>query len=708
MSALPHSLNGRPVALRETPGQACQETHRPVATLYLSLGILFWALYIALDRSTVAFQIWTGISAWYPPAALTLALLLGISPRYAPLVLVVAASSEALVYGQSLNTFSAIAATVAFVAGYTAAAIFLRRVIRIDWRFGRLRDVAWFVTVSCIAALGIATVGVACLVHNGTVPSKDYWTAVLNWATGDAVALVCLVPILLVYVIPVIRHALGMPAPVADYISIATKAARPRKATWERLEFLGQGLAIGVALWLVFSVRAGPRYQLFYLCFVPVIWIAARQGLPGTTIGLLVTNLGALLAFRVFHLELQGLARTQMVMFVVSLTGLCLGALMSEKTSTEDALLEQKTLLDALIENSPVAIYFCDSDLRVRKCNPAFEHLFQYTQSEILGAELGDLLVPEDLKTQFSAIKQRAQLGETFYLATQRQRKDGAILDVELFGTTVKIRGVEVGRLGLYQDVTALARSAKELKRSNAELEQFAYVASHDLQEPLRMITSFSGLLAQECQDRLTPEAEEYVGYITDGAKRMRALIHDLLAYARVGSQGKKLTPTDCDAVAERALGHLEAAIGESGAEVTRQTLPVVEGDESQLVQLFQNLIGNAIKFRGHQPPRVHVSARRNGHEWIFSVRDNGIGIDPQYAERIFVIFQRLHNRREYAGTGMGLAICKKIVERHGGRIWVESQPGNGCAFCFSIPGEAVAAHPESEDSLTSQEMVTT
>jgi light-regulated signal transduction histidine kinase (bacteriophytochrome) len=217
-------------------------------------------------------------------------------------------------------------------------------------------------------------------------------------------------------------------------------------------------------------------------------------------------------------------------------------------------------------------------------------------------------------------------------------------------------------------------------------LEQFAYVASHDLQEPLRTVTSYVQLLARRYDGKLDSDADEFIGFAADGAVRMWKLINDLLAYSRVGTAGKELSPTDSEVVLAQSIDDLKVAIEKNGALVTHDPLPTVMADRPQLGQLFQNLIGNAIKFRGNEPPRVHISASRNGNGWTFSVRDNGIGIAAEYSERIFIIFQRLHSREEYAGTGIGLAICKKIVERHGGRIWVKSDVGKGATFYFILP----------------------
>jgi signal transduction histidine kinase len=234
-----------------------------------------------------------------------------------------------------------------------------------------------------------------------------------------------------------------------------------------------------------------------------------------------------------------------------------------------------------------------------------------------------------------------------------------------------------------------LEQKAQELARSNDDLREFAYAISHDLKEPLRVIDGFVKLLAKRYKGKLSSDADNFIEYTVDGVKRMQLMIKDLLEYSLVGTKVKDLEPTDSALVIEQALLNLQTAIEESGAEVTYDPLPKVMADASQLTRLFQNLIGNAIKFRGKEALKIHISSEQRDNEWIFSVRDNGIGIDRDHFSRIFVIFQRLHTREEYDGTGIGLAICKKIVERHGGHMWVESETGKGSTFYFTIPTDS-------------------
>jgi light-regulated signal transduction histidine kinase (bacteriophytochrome) len=259
-------------------------------------------------------------------------------------------------------------------------------------------------------------------------------------------------------------------------------------------------------------------------------------------------------------------------------------------------------------------------------------------------------------------------------------------------GRPAYLLGVSVDVTELRKAEQQLAAKAQELARSNRELEQFAYVASHDLQEPLRMIGSYLQLVEKRYLDKFDVAGREFIGFAVDGAKRMQVMINDLLMYSRVGTRGKTLERTNCEEILARALKNLEVAIQETHAVITHDPLPEVMVDASQFAQLLQNLLGNALKFHGPQPPQIHISARHVEGAWQFSVRDNGLGIAAEHFDRIFQIFQRLHTREEYPGTGIGLALARRIVERHGGRIWVESQVGQGSTFQFTISDQGEEA----------------
>jgi PAS domain S-box-containing protein len=348
-----------------------------------------------------------------------------------------------------------------------------------------------------------------------------------------------------------------------------------------------------------------------------------------------------------------------------------------------------------IFERSTIGKALTTPDGRLLEINRAFAAMLGYTIEEMEQLNFAEVTYADDLPKSRESVRTLLANECTSYRMEQRYvRKDGGIIWTDV-GTTL-LR--DAGGTPLYfitsiVDITERKRAEEklggamtDLERSNRELEQFAYVASHDLQEPLRKVASFTQLLAERYADKLDEDARQFIGYAVDGAHRMQGLINDLLAYSRVGTRGSEFAPVDGEVAFETAVGNLQMAILETGAEVTHGRLPTILGDGTQLVQLFQNLIGNAIKFHGKAPPRVHVAAARQEKEWVFQVSDNGIGIAPEYFNRLFVIFQRLHSRAEYPGTGIGLAISKRVVERHGGRIWVESEPGNGSTFFFTIP----------------------
>jgi PAS domain S-box-containing protein len=356
---------------------------------------------------------------------------------------------------------------------------------------------------------------------------------------------------------------------------------------------------------------------------------------------------------------------------------------------------ELQNRLAAIVESSDDAIISKDLDGIIRSWNRGAERIFGYTAEEIVGKHISTLTAP-DRVDEIPNILARLRRGERVeHYETKRRTKDGRILTVSLTVSPIRdSSGTIIGASKVARDITererqeqALRKANAALTRSNEDLEQFAYSASHDLQEPLRMVSTYGELLQRKFGGKLGPSGDEYIGYTIQGALRMEQLLKDLRAYTHASMGGQEAAKEiDAGEILDKALLSLGAAINQSGASITRTDLPRVRMHEFQLEQIFQNLIGNAIRYRASAPPRIHVAAVEQGTGWLFSVEDNGIGINPQYKEQIFGIFKRLHSTSEYPGTGMGLAICERIVQRAGGRIWVESETGQGSTFYFTIP----------------------
>ncbi|MEG4146196.1 PAS domain-containing sensor histidine kinase [Microcoleus sp. Pol12B5] len=365
----------------------------------------------------------------------------------------------------------------------------------------------------------------------------------------------------------------------------------------------------------------------------------------------------------------------------------------TERKLTETALQESEFKYRQIVELAEEGIWVIDSNGLTTYVNHAMARMLGYNELEMFGRSLFDFMDKAEQPQAIDNVERRKQ-GIREQHEFKFKSKDGKDIWTDMSTSPVMdSQGNLLSCCSLVYNITSrkeaeqqMLQLTEDLKRSNEELEQFAYVASHDLQEPLRAVTSYTQLLAQRYQGNLDDRADKYIHYIVDGATRMQQLINDLLAYSRLGTRGQEFEQADCNAVVKQTMCNLQIAIAETKAVITCDVMPTVMADEFQLVQLFQNLVANSIKFCRQDIPLIHIAARRQESEWVFSVRDNGIGIDPQYADRIFIIFARLHSRRQYSGTGIGLAMCKRIVERHGGRIWVESQEGKGATFYFTIP----------------------
>ncbi len=394
---------------------------------------------------------------------------------------------------------------------------------------------------------------------------------------------------------------------------------------------------------------------------------------------------------------------------VVKVAGVFQDIDQSKKASIELQLSKQKLSLHA--KNTPLAVIEFSVDGIITDWNISAEKIFGYSKEEAIGSQW-TIIAPERFLGKLegvweSIVKQEGGTRST----NENQTKDGKVIMCEWFNTPlVNEEGKTIGIASLVLDITEQLRANDELKihrdhleelvnertreldnavlnlqRSNQELEQFAYVASHDLQEPLRMVSSYTQLLERRYKDKLDQDAKDFINYAVDGANRMQRLINDLLEFSRVTTKGKPMAKLDLSSVLGQAVSNLHNKIQETGSMIVNEDLPFAYGDESQLVRVFQNLIDNAIKFRGAESPRINITSKTVGDKVQISVSDNGIGIDKIYSERVFTIFQRLHGKTEYPGTGIGLAVCKRTIERHGGKIWFESEPGKGTTFCFTL-----------------------
>lgn len=416
-----------------------------------------------------------------------------------------------------------------------------------------------------------------------------------------------------------------------------------------------------------------PAALLLPMVFAAIQWLAAIKGIFSPFLNIFLFAALTAMTFMCVVLAAAVIVRTE-----------------------EKKLKKSEAISRLLLENrKDYTIFMLDANGLIMTWNKSAERLFGYKTNEIIGRSFACLYEADDQQhdlpqkhlNQTDAQKQSEYEG-------WRTNKNG-----RSFWATVTMSALYddehqlVGFTKLLRNSTRQKEADEKLKmlvasleRSNKELEQFAYIASHDLQEPLRMVASFSQLLAKKYQGKLDAEAQEYIHFAVDGAVRMQQLITDLLAYSRITTKGKTFVPTDCNLILSQVLQNLSVAISETNAKITSDKLPVVSADSTQIMQIFQNLLSNAIKFHSKTSPIIHVSAENHDNYWIFCVKDNGIGIEPEYYEQIFAIFKRLHGKQQYSGTGVGLAICKKIVERHGGKIYVESEYGNGATFCFTIP----------------------
>jgi len=650
----------------------------------IALFLALTAVYFAAGRSSLALGALEhpSASAIWPPTGIALASLLLLGLRFWPAILAGAflvnltSGPEDSTWQDGLVAFEiAIGNTLEGLAG----AWLVQRFAGGKLAFERPLGVFLYALLAgVVATLISATIGPLSVMLGAENPPASFGFIWLTWWLGDAGGALVVGPAILLW-------------------------SRFKRSTWSWARTGEAALLLAVLLAgssLVFGLwPVDHDYSVAFIILPVLVWVAFRFGPREASAAIIVIAViavaGALRGFGPFARErpIESLLLLQGFLIIISVTTLALSASVAERRRAFAELAESEKRLEALFEQDVVGVAQLELDGRLAAVNDCFRALAERTRAELLDLRLQDLVHRDDaaaLERTLERLRHEGH-GDVLEQRWSRPGADDAWVNCSLSPVT-DARGRPRYALALVQGIGErkraeedLRRQAEELARSNAELERFAYVASHDLQEPLRTVSNFTQIAARRYAGLLDAEGVQLLEFAREGSERMQMLLRDLLLYSRVGHE-RDLEEVDLAQGLRDALGNLSRAVEESGARVTSDMLPRVRANPSNIVHLFQNLIGNAIKFRGVDPPRVHVSASRIDGAWLLGVQDNGIGIAPEYHEQVFTIFQRLHARGDYPGTGVGLAICKKVVEQLGGRIWVESEPGRGSRFYFTIP----------------------
>jgi two-component system, sensor histidine kinase and response regulator len=670
--------------------------------------VCFVVVYVLVDRTTVSFQIWNEISAWYPPTGLALAALIGLGWRYAPVILLAECISSVVNYHLPVRSYSFLIGNVEFISVYTAAAVVLRRVVKIDWRLRTMRDVMWLLLVATCAACVVAFVGTRFLMADHLIPASGYLLATMNWWVGDAVAIGSIVPFSLIYIVPGLRRYMGYTGKSGKTREAAHKASRHElQGFWRVVESGLFAAGIVAVLWAALSGRFSRGNEMFYLLFLPLILVAVRRGLRGASAAILALDTGLILALQVYQRSYSELTLLQFLMLILSLAGLVLGALISERDESEQKLSEEEARMRLLLESTGEAVYGVDNQGECTFCNQALLRLLGYaSQGELLGRNIHDVIhhtsrdgtanVREECSMQ-----RELQSGRKFHVPEELLwRSNGTSFDAELWCHPLFEDGERRGAVVTFVDITerkkvqqALQQAKEDAEAANRAKSDFLANMSHEIRTPMNGIL---GMTTLALETNLDAEQRDYLSMVKSSGESLLTLLNDILDLSKIeaGKLDLEIADMSVEDCIEEALEPLALRAQQKGIEllwnVGRDIPEVVRGDSTRLRQVFINLVGNALKFTNQGQVAIygrHAGATEGGLMLEFTVSDTGIGIAEEKRKKIFEAFAQadMSTSRRYGGTGLGLSICERLVNLMGGRIWVESEEGRGSEFHFTM-----------------------
>lgn len=679
-------------------------------------GIAFVVIYVLLDRATVFFQMEKGITAWYPPVGLALALMLDLGVWVAPLAYVAGTLASVVNFHESPATLSFWLVNVAVAGGYAGGALILRRVFRVNPRLRSLRDSLYFVFVVFFTSLFVAAAGSALFVWSGLLAPEALAKGVLNWWICDAASLVCFAPFLLVHVNPQLRRLAGLPT---GSLEIPHLGRRRTGLTQIRrsLETVFQLLSIVFTLWIVFGWNLARSFELYYLFFLPILWIAVRRGNHGSTTGIFTLYFGTMLTLWVFPVDVHRLAALQLVLLIVSLTGLLLGSLIAERAQTQQKALESEERVRLLLDSTGEAIYGLDLQGRCNFANPACARLLGYARpADLIGRNMHPLIHhtrPDGTPYPIEECQLYAAFlgGHATHIPEDLAwRADGTSIPVEFWSHPILRGGMISGAVVTFIDITERKRAERELLRAkeaaesaNSAKSEFLANMSHEIRTPMNGIIGMTELVLDT---ELSAEQRECLELVKQSADSLLALLNDILDFSKIEARRLDLESIEFafHEMIHETLKVMQFRARQKNLRIRESLSPEIPllliGDPTRLRQVLVNLIGNAIKFTDQGEIGVNAyleSSQDSQIELHFCVHDSGIGISPEKQAVIFEAFAQADGSttRKYGGTGLGLAITTRLVNLMGGKIWVESEPNRGSTFHFTAKFGLAPAEPD-------------